>query len=67
MTILRSLTAGAFLFLAFSTGDTYAGPDKDRELLQKTSEGIRSFNKQMELLDFYSGIRPVDRPPTEQA
>jgi len=38
-----------------------------RELLQKTSEGIRCFNKQMELLDFYSGIRPVDRPPTEQA
>ena len=42
MKILRSLTAVAFLFLACSTGDTYAGPDKDRELLQKTSEGIRS-------------------------
>jgi|SRR5215472_6387737 len=42
MKILRSLTAVVLLFLACSMGDTHAGPEKDRELLQKTSESIRA-------------------------
>ncbi len=42
MKILRSLAVGTLLALACSMGETYAGPDKDREALQKTSEAIRA-------------------------
>ncbi len=42
MKIFRNLSAVALLLLTCYVGDTYGGPETDRDSLQKTSEAIRA-------------------------
>lgn len=42
MKILSSVATAGLLVLSCFAGDTFAGPERDRNSLQKTSEGIRA-------------------------